>query len=493
MLNARGARATGAQAFPTREQLAETDVLILHAQEAGNIDPPDRQNLTSSWRAAAAWSSSTPRRCRAIPTGTSRSSAAPGATAPRAGSRADAPVLHRPREPDHPGHLQLGDGRRDLLRHGHAARRAGARGRLHAEARRRAQHRASSGARWSSPAAASVSASTTSSRRSGPTSARSRAAARRTARWCRCPATCTRTSTGPPTAHCSCAASRGPAGAPTSTCSCGKTNSATRCGTSKTGPCTRPGRPGRSRCIRSSTSRSLPPSRSSAKAMSIDWDERGRLWVAETPEYPNGRRAPNVEPWKETGSLHPTRTERDPEDTIAILTDTNGDGVMDHRHVFADKLELVTGFVLHRNGVIAAAAPDIWYLEDTTGDGVADRRTKLYTGLGTFDTHAVINNLRWGLDGWIYATHGYSTGTVTSPDGSKTFGRAAAASSASSRTAAPSSSTAAAAATPGGSTSPGTARCSGRSRPAARSSSTRSCPSTCSRRAGCRARPPGKA
>jgi uncharacterized protein len=161
-----------------------------------------------------------------------------------------------------------------------------------------------------------------------------------------------------------------------------------------------------------------------SKAMSIDWDEEGRLWVAETPEYPNGRRTPNVEPWKETGSLHPTRTMRDAEDTISILTDTDGDGVMDHRHVFADKLELVTSFVLYRKGVIAAAAPDIWYLEDTTGDEIADRRTKLYTGLGTFDTHAVINNLRWGLDGWIYATHGYSTGTVTSPDGSKTFGRA---------------------------------------------------------------------
>ena len=26
------------------------------------------------------------------------------------------------------------------------------------------------------------------------------------------------------------------------------------------------------------------------KAMNIDWDERGRLWVSETPEYPNGRK-----------------------------------------------------------------------------------------------------------------------------------------------------------------------------------------------------------
>jgi uncharacterized protein len=158
------------------------------------------------------------------------------------------------------------------------------------------------------------------------------------------------------------------------------------------------------------------------KAMNLDWDEKGRLWVSETPEYPNGRRVPNTDLWKDTGSLERTQ-KRDPEDTIAILSDTNGDGIMDRRHVFADKLELVTGFVFYKNGVIAATAPDIWYLEDTNNDQVVDKRTKLYTGLGTQDTHAVINNLRWGMDGWIYATHGYSVGLVTSPDGKKEFGR----------------------------------------------------------------------
>ena len=34
----------------------------------------------------------------------------------------------------------------------------------------------------------------------------------------------------------------------------------------------------------------------------------------------------------------------------------------------------------------------------------------------------MINNLRWGLDGWIYATHGYSRGDVTSGDGKTKFG-----------------------------------------------------------------------
>ena len=37
MLNERGAKCEGGMEFPTKEQLDKTDVLILHAQEAGNI------------------------------------------------------------------------------------------------------------------------------------------------------------------------------------------------------------------------------------------------------------------------------------------------------------------------------------------------------------------------------------------------------------------------------------------------------------------------
>jgi len=159
------------------------------------------------------------------------------------------------------------------------------------------------------------------------------------------------------------------------------------------------------------------------KVMNVTWDEKGRLWVCETPEYPNGRRISESPIWQDSGFLKPAQPKRRAEDRISILTDTDGDGVMDTKKVFADELELITSFVLYRNGVIAATSPDIWFLEDTTGDGVADQRTKLYTGLGIRDTHSVINNLRWGHDGWIYATHGYSTGDVTSPDGKTPFGR----------------------------------------------------------------------
>ncbi len=151
------------------------------------------------------------------------------------------------------------------------------------------------------------------------------------------------------------------------------------------------------------------------KPMCIDWDPAGRLWVAETPEYPNGRRGMRPDyrgkEWKDHGGIDPTpgEQERKAQDKISILIDTDGDGVMDKKQVFYEGLDLVTGFVFHQDGVIVTQAPDILWIRDTDGDGKADKVEKLYTGLGTKDTHAVINNPRWGWDGWIYATHGYSS------------------------------------------------------------------------------------
>jgi putative membrane-bound dehydrogenase-like protein len=158
------------------------------------------------------------------------------------------------------------------------------------------------------------------------------------------------------------------------------------------------------------------------KAMNIDWDPQGRMWVAETPEYPAGRKPPKTT-YLERGMNAEVLTEDRPaRDRISILEDTNGDGVMDKKTVFADGLELVTSLCFYKDGVIVSQAPDIYWLRDTDGDNKADQKITLYTGLGTGDTHAVINNLRWGLDGWIYATHGYSAGHVTSPDKTKDFG-----------------------------------------------------------------------
>ncbi len=164
------------------------------------------------------------------------------------------------------------------------------------------------------------------------------------------------------------------------------------------------------------------------KVMNIDWDPAGVMWAVETPEYPNGRRGIRNDQkgaeWKDGGGLvaEAGKQDRPARDRISKLIDTDGDGVADKKQVFYEGLELATSFVFHRDGVIVSQAPDILWLRDTNSDGKADVVEKLYTGLGTGDTHAVINNIRWGFDGWIYGTHGYSGGRVRSPDGAKDFG-----------------------------------------------------------------------
>src|SRR5438093_1750160 len=120
------------------------------------------------------------------------------------------------------------------------------------------------------------------------------------------------------------------------------------------------------------------------KPISLDWDARGRMWVALTPEYP-------------------FKVDKFPaKDSIVILEDSNRDGRMDKRTVFYEGLVLPTSFVFYRDGVIVAQAPQILFLRDFNGDGKADAKEVLLDGFSTYDTHAVINNLRWGLDGWVY-------------------------------------------------------------------------------------------
>jgi uncharacterized protein len=133
------------------------------------------------------------------------------------------------------------------------------------------------------------------------------------------------------------------------------------------------------------------------KPLCMAWDERGRLWIAETVDYPN--------------ELQPPGAGRD---RIRICEDTDGDGRADKFTVFADKLSIPTSITFSRGGAIVHQAPDTLFLRDTDGDDVCDERKVLFTGWGTEDTHAGPSNLHWGLDNWIYGMVGYSgfRGTV---------------------------------------------------------------------------------
>ncbi|MEO7600053.1 MAG: PVC-type heme-binding CxxCH protein, partial [Opitutus sp.] len=128
------------------------------------------------------------------------------------------------------------------------------------------------------------------------------------------------------------------------------------------------------------------------KPIAMAWDERGRLWIAETLDYPNRLLAPG-----ESGR-----------DRLVICEDINHDGRMDKFTVFADGLNIPTSFTFSHGGVILHQMPNTLFLKDTNGDDKADLREVLLTGWGRNDTHAGPNNLQYGLDNWIWGMLGYS-------------------------------------------------------------------------------------
>ena len=133
------------------------------------------------------------------------------------------------------------------------------------------------------------------------------------------------------------------------------------------------------------------------KPLWLAFDERGRLWIAESVDYPN--------------ELKP---EGEGRDHLKICEDTDGDGKADKFTVFCEKLSIPTSFVFANGGVIVIHSGKTEFFKDTNGDDKADERNVLFTGWGMNDTHATASNLRYGFDGWIWGVVGYSgfRGTV---------------------------------------------------------------------------------
>lgn len=136
---------------------------------------------------------------------------------------------------------------------------------------------------------------------------------------------------------------------------------------------------------------------------SFTWDDRGRIWLTESIEYP--RRSPGKG-----------------QDRVKILEDTDGDGKMDKATIFKDGLNIPCGVVHGNGGVYVTNAPDIRFLEDTNGDDIADKETVILTGFGRADTHELPNTLTWGPDGWLYGMNGvFNPSTVKDPASEKVY------------------------------------------------------------------------
>jgi putative membrane-bound dehydrogenase-like protein len=134
------------------------------------------------------------------------------------------------------------------------------------------------------------------------------------------------------------------------------------------------------------------------------YDEDGRLYVVEMTDYPH------VDPKNDTPFAE--NLADPPIGRVRVLTDRDGDGVLDEGRVFADKLSWPTGIAVWKGGVFVAATPDVWYLRDTDGDLRADERRKVLTGFRKYNVQAVMNNLQWGPDNRIYGAGSSNGGRV---------------------------------------------------------------------------------
>jgi mono/diheme cytochrome c family protein/glucose/arabinose dehydrogenase len=125
--------------------------------------------------------------------------------------------------------------------------------------------------------------------------------------------------------------------------------------------------------------------------IAIDFDADGRMWVLEMPGFmsePNGANS------------------REPINNVVVLEDTNNDGVMDKRTVFADKLVLPRALKVLDAGVLVGEPPNLWLMKDTNGDLKADTKDLVSDtyGRAAASIEHNANSLFWGLDNIIYTS-----------------------------------------------------------------------------------------
>lgn len=139
-----------------------------------------------------------------------------------------------------------------------------------------------------------------------------------------------------------------------------------------------------------------------AKPIQINFDERGRLWVASSEVYPQ------IKPGEAAS------------DKVLVMEDSDHDGKADKTTVFATGLLIPTGVIAGDGGAYVVNSTELLHLRDTDGDGRADTREVVLSGFGTEDTHHLLHTLRWGQDGCLYMNQSiYIHSHVETPYGVK--------------------------------------------------------------------------
>jgi putative membrane-bound dehydrogenase-like protein len=118
----------------------------------------------------------------------------------------------------------------------------------------------------------------------------------------------------------------------------------------------------------------------------MTFDEKGRVWITESLEYPRREPGPG----------------RDRVKCIEI----GPDGTASKVTTFAEGLNIPSGIAVGHGGVWVANAPDILFYKIGPDGKAAGKPEVVVTGFGRTDTHELPNSLTWGPDGWLYGWNG---------------------------------------------------------------------------------------
>ena len=128
--------------------------------------------------------------------------------------------------------------------------------------------------------------------------------------------------------------------------------------------------------------------------VSMQIDEKGRLWVVEMRDYPSA--------------------DQEPKSRIVVLEDQDRDGFFESSEVFADRLLFATGVQPWQDGALVTVQGKLLMLRDRDGDGRADEQEVWLEGFASENPQLRANHPMIASDGWMYIASGLRGGKITS-------------------------------------------------------------------------------
>lgn len=130
--------------------------------------------------------------------------------------------------------------------------------------------------------------------------------------------------------------------------------------------------------------------------VAMQMDTKGRLWVIEMSDYPNGPKAGEA-----------------PYGRLVILEDRDNDLRYESTTVFADNLLFATGLQLWKDGALVTIAGKLVWLRDTDNDDRVDHQELWLEGFQEQNPQLRANDPSLGWDSRLYVANGLRGGTLS--------------------------------------------------------------------------------